>query len=366
MKRQGNIYHLMISDENILAAIQEVNNTHRWRKHHKPNKIVAWVEKDIPARIKELRQIIEDGFEATIKEPKRIYDVASEKYRDIYEPRLYPDQYIHHILIQVLQKPIMKRMDPWVCGSIPGRGIRYGVKGITKWMKNKKKTKYCAELDIRHFYQSIKPELVMDSLKTIIKDKKVLDLCERILKPGIMIGYYTSQWFANLVLQDLDKIIRSQASEYIRYMDNITIFSPNKRKLRKLVTTISEWLNEHGLELKCTWQVFRTDKRMPQALGYRYGRTFLILRKKTLLRLKKLLARVYRRIKKLGKPTIHQAQSLLSRIGQLKWCNSCTIIKKYLKKGLIAKLKNIVRTAQRREQAKWNISLVNPQDMAMS
>ena len=346
MKRTGNLYGTMISDENIIKAIKEVNKTHRWKKHHKPNKVVAWVESDIPARVIELREIIENGFEPSECHQFTIYDKTSEKYRDIFMPKLWPDQYIHHILVQVLQKSIMRKMDNWVCGSIPGRGIHYGVKGIKKWMRNGKKTKYCAELDIRHFYQNIQTEIVIESLLKIIKDRRVIDLCERILRNGVSIGLYTSQWFANLILQELDEIIRKNSSRYIRYMDNLTIFSANKRKL---IYEVSEWLHSHKLKLKSNWQLFRTKNRMPQALGYRYGNGYLIPRKRNLFRLKRQLARVYKRIDKYGKPSVDQACGLMSRIGQLKWCNSTSIRMKYIKPGLLAKLKSVIRNRQRKD-----------------
>lgn len=343
----------MISDENILEAIRDVNKTHRWRRHHRPNKIVEWVESDIPARVNELRQIIEDGYIPSECTVKTIYDVTSEKYREIHEPKLWPDQYIHHILVQVIKEPIMRRMDHWVCGSIPKRGTHYGVRAISKWMRNPRKTKYCAELDIRHFYQNIEPKIVIESLLKVIKDRKVIDLAERILTQGVAIGFYTSQWFANLVLQDMDIFIRMQSTEYVRYMDNITVFHSNKRKLHKLVDKIAVWLDGRRLRLKYNWQVFRTKCREPQALGYRFGNGYILPRKRNLFRLKRQLSRVYKRMSKLRKATANQARGLMSRLGQLCWCNSTNIRNMHVKTGLIAKLKNIIRTVQRKERLAW-------------
>lgn len=63
MKRAKNLFEPLISDENLSRAIDEVNRTHHWRTHHRPNKCTAWVEETKEERIKELRQIIIDGFE---------------------------------------------------------------------------------------------------------------------------------------------------------------------------------------------------------------------------------------------------------------------------------------------------------------
>ncbi len=303
MKRMNHIFERLISDDNLMLALQEVNRTHRWLPRHKPNKTVAWVELDMQARVKELRKIIEDGFMPTPIIKKRRWDRSACKWRDICEPALWPDQYVHHALIQVIEPVMMRGMDKYCCGSIRNRGIHYGMKAIEKWMETDRKgTKYCFECDIHHFYDSIKPKYVHDRMKQLIKDRRVLDLIERITHDGIQIGVYTSQWFANTVLQPLDHMIREggfRVTHYLRYMDNFTIFSSNKRKLTKLRKAMEKWLDSRELQLKSNWQIFPTDSRMPTALGYRYGRGYTLLRKRNLLRVKRKLSRYYK--KKKGK-----------------------------------------------------------------
>lgn len=147
MKRAKNLYAKLISDDNLRQALQEVNRTHRWHPHHKPNRVVAWVEGDMEQRILDLREIIETGFEASPAAKKRRWDKSAGKWRDIHEPKLWPDQYIHHALVQVLQPVMMRGMDPWCCGSIRGRGIHYGLDAMKKWnRKDPKGTRWCAEL----------------------------------------------------------------------------------------------------------------------------------------------------------------------------------------------------------------------------
>ena len=84
--------------------------------------------------------------------------------------------------------------------SIKGRGIHYGVKAIKKWMRTDPKgTKYAEELDIHHFYDSLTIETVMARLRRLVKDRRMLDVCERLMKYGVLIGAFFSQWFACLL-----------------------------------------------------------------------------------------------------------------------------------------------------------------------
>lgn len=383
MKRVNHLYEKLISDENLELAIHEVNSTHRWYPHHRPNRTVVWVEKDIPARVVDLREIINGLIDGSIqlKEPKRRrrWDKSACKWRDINEPALWPDQYVHHALIQVLQPVMMRGMDRFCCGSIRNRGIHYGMKAIKKWMKEDKHgTKYCMELDIHHFYDSVDPKFVIQRMKCLVKDYRVLRLIEAVTEHGVLIGVYCSQWFANTILQPLDHMIReggNGVTHYMRYMDNFTIFSGNKRNLHKLLDNIQCWLNEIGLDIKANWQIYRTDftpkvkeahehlpenkkrfrrPRIPTALGYRYGHGYTLLKKRNLLRLKRSLSKYYRKKRKGKKISRRLAAGLLSRIGQLSHCNRVNIYKNIYHGKVQRDLKNVVRQYARKERSLWN------------
>ncbi len=357
MKRVGNLWEEMLSDENIERAIINVNKSHRWIRNHQPNKTVMWVESTTDERIKELRQIILDGFEPTELKVKRRYDRNAKKWRDIAEPKLYPDQYVHHILIQVLEPIMMRGMDAYCCGSIKGRGSHWGVKKIQKWMKDDiKGTRWCVELDIYHFYEQLQPGVVMDRMRHLIKDRSVLDLIERVMKHGVTIGAYFSQWFANTVLQPLDAVIRKyDVKHYLRYMDNFTVFASNKRVLRKVVNVVRRWLEKHQMMLKGNWQYFKTKVRMPNALGYRYGHGYTIIRKGRLLSLKRQVASYYRQQ---GNVSPKFAMSLLARISGLLYCDSRHIFEKIIPKGMQKTLKNIVRVYQTTSLVSWELCMM--------
>lgn len=130
----------------------------------------------------------------------------------------------------------------------------------------------------------------------------------------------------------------------IRYMDNITLFGPNKKKLHKARQTISDFLRDRlGLKLKSNWQIYPTAKRMVSAVGYRFARTHTILRKRNFLRFTRQCRRVKKKLDA-GKPIPHrQASGLLSRVGQLKHCDSHNIRVKYVDPIGVKHLKEVVR-----------------------
>lgn len=362
MKRTGNLWNTLVSDENLSRAITVVNRGHHWLKGHKPNRCTAWVEETLAERRKELRKIIEDGFIPKPPKISRRWDASAQKWREISEPVLWPDQYVHHALIQVLEPTMMRGMDRFCCGSIKGRGVHYGMKAIKKWMKKDVKgTKYCLTMDIRHFYQSLKPEVVMDRMRQLVKDHRVLDLVERVTQDGILIGAFTSQWLANTTLQPLDHLIREGGfgvTHYLRYMDNFTVFGRNKRKLRKLISRVREWLAEHGLEIKGDWQIFPTASRMPCALGYRYGRGYTLPRKHNLLRMKRCVQR-YRKGRAEHKPcSFKRASALISRLGTLQHCNNFRLYKRLFRgEKLLKQLKVYIRLYNNGGLETWSMYL---------
>ena len=346
------VYEKLISDKNLEEAIKMVCRSHKWVHYpDKPNKTVIWLESDIPERVIALRKMIENGFEPSETIKKKRFDNNAGKWREISEPKIWPDQCVHHALIQVLEKTMMRGMDHWCCGSIKGRGAHYGARAIKKWRK-KNKEKWCVELDIRHFYDSLSPDVVMARMKQLLKDHRTLDLIERITREGIQIGAYCSQWLANTFLQPLDQLIRTMADRYLRYMDNFTIFTRTKKAAAKIIEAVRLWLKDHGLELKGNWQKFRVSKRHPNALGYRFGKGYTLLRKKSLLRLRRQLRRFYRMRERGRFIPVRFAQGLLSRMGMLRHCNSVKIYTE-IPRHTQRKLKNIIRE----EAKRWSIAL---------
>lgn len=173
-------------------------------------------------------------------------------------------QTFHWVLIKSISPVIMRGMVPHTCASIPGRGAHYGKRFIVRWMQDEQNTKYCAKIDISKFYQSIDQKAAKKEFRRYIADETALWLIDTIIESypvGLPIGTYTSQWFANWILQRLDHYIKEvlHVKYSMRYMDDITMFGRSKKELHRVLDAISEYLEPFGLHIKGNWQVFRVD-----------------------------------------------------------------------------------------------------------
>jgi hypothetical protein len=112
-------------------------------------------------------------------------------------------------------------------------------------------------MDVRRYFPSIDHELLKAKLRRRIKDQPVLNLLDRIIDgsppgeaepsyfhgdnlftPGerrvsIPIGNLTSQFFANLYLDDLDHYIKQvlNVRAYLRYVDDMAVLDHDKARL---------------------------------------------------------------------------------------------------------------------------------------
>lgn len=346
MKRIGNIYEKITELNNIEAAIYKASKGKGGRKS---------VEKILDSPTFYAMQVQKALKEKTFKPSPyiemKIRDGSNKKERTIYKPMFYPDQVVHWSIMLQLEPLLMRGMYDLNCASIKGRGIMRGMRFVKKILvEDRKYTKYCLKLDIKKFYPSIDKEVLKRKFRKILKDRDTLELLDLIIDSGVdglPIGNYTSQWFANFYLQDLDHYIKEQLhiKYYIRYMDDMVLFSNNKKELRKAKYAIDDFLKAEKLVIKENWQLFKTESRPLDFLGYRFYRGYTTLRRCNFLRIK-------RRAKKMSKKkqiTYHDAAAMLSYSGWLKHCNSHNYQNKYIKPYVNYKLcKEVVRNESKK------------------
>lgn len=318
IKRWSNIITTnTVSHRFCVQAILEAS--HRKRNRKVVQKILA----DIDNYADELRYaILNNTFE-----PKPYsYECRVEygKFRKLQKPAFYPDQCVHHALIMLIRDKLVKRIDTYACASIDGRGSKMAISKCKYWIQKKAKrrtnTKYVIKCDIHKCFDSIKPDVVMNMWEHIIKDKLWLSLTRKIVYScdSLPLGNYMSAFTLNIMLKPLDEAIRAfdTVSHYIRYMDDFVIFVRNKRKAKGLKSVIAYELSKLRLKLKGNYQLFALADRGLDFIGYRFFRTYTILRKRNHFK----LLRQAKRMSASHNWKLKSCQSIISRLGMCKHC----------------------------------------------
>lgn len=262
------------------------------------------------------------------------YEPSNNKLRDIDYVPYWPDGVMHWILIDSIYDAVVPKLDPYCIAGVKGRGPHKAAKQVRRWMREDKSgTKYGAELDIHHNFPESDHDFIKYGYRQLIKDKYWLRLSDAVVDSfanGLPIGYVTSHWYQNLAMTAFDRYIRGLdgVEHYYRYVDNVHLYGPNKRKLHRALNDAMDWLAAANYTCNSCWQVYRTDYidkdgehkgRAVDGLGFVIYRDHVSYRKRTTRRLIRLCLNISHR--KRGTPTLKQARQAACRIGQLKHAN---------------------------------------------
>ena len=304
---------------------------------------------------------------------QRINEGSSKKTRDIEKPRYNYEQVVHHCVINGCKDIMMQGMYGLVCGSIPERGAHYGKKYIERWIhRDIRNCKYVLKMDIRHFYESVDHDILKEWIASKIRDKRMLNLIYLIIdgcEQGLPLGFVTSQWFSNFMLQPLDHYIKEElhATHYVRYMDDMVIFGRNKKELHRMQQAIEVYLNERfHLQMKYNHQVFRFDY-IERKTGMRKGRPldfmgFQFYHDKTILRESIMLSttRKANRMAKKDRITWYDATVMLSYMGYIDHTDTYDMYLQRIKPNVnVKKLKKLVSKHSKREERKKREKMEN-------
>lgn len=351
-KKVGFLYEWMCDKERIRQAIRW--GAKRKRKRADVERVLDNIDLYVD---KTYDLLVSESFVPQKPRTKKVFDPCGQKWREVEYVKFFPDGIIHTLIVMAMEPTIMRGMHPWSCASVPGRGTSKAARYVKRVVRDDVKgTKYVCKMDVRQYYHSVDRKRLIWALARKIKDKKflkliwdILDTCEQ----GLAIGFFICQWLANYYLEPLDRFIKSLpgVKHYVRYMDDMVVFGPNKKLLHKARKEIEAFMaRELGLEMKGNWQVFPLKCRPLDFVGYKFFRTHTILRKRNFL----LFTRQCRRIKKRQREnrmiSFTMASGVLSRAGMIKHCESQKIREKYLDPIGVKNLKEVVRYETSRRQ----------------
>lgn len=336
MNTESNLFTKVITHENFELAIKKAAIGKRKKR------IVIKTLKNSEYIASQKLNEVQNGIwrPQKIHAVKVINDGIQLKKREIVCPDFVNEQVVHHAIMNVVAPVLMKRFYQYSCASIPGRGVEYAIRYIRKAVRDRKNVKYHVVLDIKQFFNTLRPSKVFHQLRRMIRDKKILLLLAHILrgnkiikqdgtviKRGAPIGLYTSPWLANTLLTPLDNVIKAEGVPYyIRYNDDMLLFHSNKRKLKRIVEKIEKYLAGIKLTLKRKPQIHRFSKVSIRFIGATITPEKIVLAPKIFLR----SIRAVRRMSKKKKITLFNARRAVSYSGRFSHYDTYKAYEKYI------------------------------------
>jgi RNA-directed DNA polymerase len=191
----------------------------------------------------------------------------------------FRDRIVHHVLYNHIAPRFHASFDVGSCACIPGRGTLYGIKrleaSVRSVTQNWAHPAFYLKCDLANFFVSIDKRVVFGQLAVKVHEPWWLWLAQVVLfhdpreevaifdkagalktvpshkslwnapdDHGLPIGNLSSQFFANVYLDALDKFVkhRVRARHYVRYVDDFILLHESAQWLNAAHDRIREFL----------------------------------------------------------------------------------------------------------------------------
>lgn len=262
MKTYKNLYPKLCSYKNLELAFQKAS------KGKSSKFYVIEFKKNLNENLLELKRELE--WETYKPSYLTRFTIRDPKTR-LIRKSIFKDRIVHHAIVNILD-PIYEPR--FIIDNYANRINKGTIAAIKKFdifkrkvSKNGRLTKHALDnnmiqgfvlkADIKKFFDSINQAKLIEILRRKIKDEKVIWLVTKILKnfdskiTGMPLGNMTSQFFANVYLNDLDQFIkhRLKMKYYLRYVDDFVILHEDKKILEDCKNKIEKYLMNLKIEL---------------------------------------------------------------------------------------------------------------------
>jgi predicted CopG family antitoxin len=371
-RERVNLAAQIFSFENLLKCYYEC----RKRKRYTINAIKFEVNFEA-----ELLKLQKELKEHTYKPGRSIcFVVTKPKPREIFAAD-FRDRIVHHILVGYLERIWEPKFidQSYSCRKEKGahRTLRDLKRYIKKASRNNRQPVYCLQADIRSFFVSLKKDILFELIKKQVKNPEILWLAKTIIfhnptsdyylkgdphlfalipdykslfkvppNQGLPIGNLTSQFFANVYLNELDQFAKHtlKAKFYLRYVDDLVLLSQDKEQLKIWRNEINEFLrNRLKLTLHPQKQILQDINKGINFVGFIVKPNYVLMRRRAVANLKDKLWKFNQNLKEFTESEKKQILSAAnSYYGQFKhaqtfnlrqklWQNNFGKLQKFLK-----------------------------------
>lgn len=318
-----------------IFTIEKLYKAYKDCLHNKKNTVNAL--KFELKREKNIFQLLSELKDRQYKISRHICFIVKEPSpREIFAGD-FRDRVVHHLLCNEIQGLFERDFIKSSYANRKGKGTHKAMKElrfyITRGGRNRQKL-YYLKMDVKGFFRNINKDILWGIVEKKIKEsdredkwkEEVLWLAKIIIyhdptfnfvfkgrietknlikkeksllfgskNTGLPIGNLTSQFFANIYLNELDHFMKEELEfeRYIRYVDDFVILSEDKEKLVEAVNLVDRFLQDNLHLCLCTDKtVLQPTERGIDFLGYFIKPTHTLVRQKVVKRFKD---RLYKR-----------------------------------------------------------------------
>lgn len=220
------------------------------------------------------------------------YELGSYKKFIIYEPKeriIEAPPYKDRVVIRCFcDNCLKKKIEPKLiydnAACRQGKGTMFAIERLEKFLrstyiKRKNNDFYYLKCDIKKYFPSINHHILLEILTNIGFSKEEMSFIKKLVKAnptdidiGLPLGNQSSQWFALVYLNSLDRFIKEKlkVKHYVRYMDDMIIIHGDKQFLQNCKTKIELFCNNNLLlSLNQKTQIGKVSDGI-DFLGYRH------------------------------------------------------------------------------------------------
>lgn len=260
------------------------------------------------------------------------YKIGDYREFVIYEPKPrlisaldFKDRLVQHALCNVVAPIFEQTLMPQTFACRTGLGTHAGVRFVQSRLRHGQ-FKYFLKTDYSKYFPSVDRLVLHTMIDRKISCNATLKILREIIPQegkGIPIGSLTSQLFANVYGNAADRFIHFDCKqrEWARYMDDIVVLGNDKDELLDTFLRLNDF-SMQDLKLRIgKWQISSTSRGI-NFLGYRIWGGHKLLRKDSVVRAKRKIARYIRQ-----KDQESLTKFLASWSGHAKWADTGNLFK---------------------------------------
>lgn len=280
MKRIGYLLDKVADMDNLRLAVWKASKGKRYSKQ------VIDYSNNLEINLLNLQSEIRSGE----------VSVGNYRYFKVYEPKerqicasAFCEQVLHHALMNICHPYFESYQVYESYGSRKNKGVYAALEQAKNFTK---KHTFFLKLDVKKFFDNIHHSVLKNQLAKQFKDEGLLQIFYQIIDSyeaspdrGVPIGNLTSQYFANHYLAPLDHFIKEnlQCKSYVRYMDDMVLWSNSKEELKEKKRKINDYIENH-LQCKLKPALLNFTSHGLPFLGYHLFPTHIKLLHKSKIR----------------------------------------------------------------------------------